>query len=153
MAPDVVAVSNCHAYCHSPNLSIIRRTCITYAVEHQRALHSKREMEQQQRSATVSRSNKVRSVEWEASDGAVWSLWNARGPHSSLWDLLVTPRRIVATDICVVRLCCVILTFVLFCVLCTFTSVFVVTSPSPLRISATNSYPSAVDRVFCYAIY
>ena len=63
MAPDVVAVSNCHAYCHCPNLSIIRRVCITYAVEHQRALHSKREMEQQQRSATVSRSNKVRSVD------------------------------------------------------------------------------------------
>ena len=34
MAADVVAVSNCHAYCHCPNLSIIRRVCITYAVDH-----------------------------------------------------------------------------------------------------------------------
>ena len=61
MAPDVVDVANCHAFSR-PNLSIIRRVCITYAVDHAHChchCHcipppSKCEME----SATVSRSIK-----------------------------------------------------------------------------------------------
>ena len=88
------------------------------------------------------RSNKVRSVDRV---GSFW--WCSLVVVECTWTALFlvgSPSYFVATDICVVRLCCVILTFVLFCVLlCTFTIVFVVASPSPLRITFAPADHSA----------